>query len=48
MILANTFEETFGDACGKCGWRKLSAKAASSIGRNVVVLASFNDFSKLM
>ncbi|KAG2574649.1 hypothetical protein PVAP13_7KG338200 [Panicum virgatum] len=42
MILVNTFEETFGDVCGKGAWRRLSARAASSIGRNVVALASFN------
>jgi hypothetical protein len=41
--LVNTFEEPFGDICGKKGvWKKLSVKAASSIGRNVVALASFD------
>ncbi|XP_022682438.1 uncharacterized protein LOC101760608 isoform X1 [Setaria italica] len=42
MILVNTFEETFGDMCGKGVWSKLSGKAAFSIRRNVVALASFN------
>jgi hypothetical protein len=42
MILVNTFEETFGDICGKGAWKKLSEKAASSVGRHVVALASFN------
>ena len=43
MILVNTFEDPFGDICGKGGvWCKLSGKAAFSMGRNVVALASFN------
>lgn len=42
MILVNSFEETFGDTFGEGVWRKLSKKAASSMGRNVVALASFN------
>ncbi|XP_047069414.1 uncharacterized protein LOC124677472 [Lolium rigidum] len=41
MILANTFEETFGDIHGEGVWRKFSKKA-SNINRNVVALASFN------
>jgi len=42
VILVNTFEDTFGNIYGKGVWRKLSGKAASSIVRNVVALASFN------
>ncbi|CAO2040332.1 unnamed protein product [Urochloa humidicola] len=42
MTLVNTFEETFGDMCGEGVWTKLTGNATSSIGRNVVALASFN------
>ncbi|CAN6274066.1 unnamed protein product [Urochloa humidicola] len=45
VILINNFEDTFGniyDKYGKGVWKKLSGKAASSIVRNVVALASFN------
>jgi hypothetical protein len=49
MILVNTFEEPFGDICGKGGnkrgkdvWTKLGEKASSRISRSVVALASFN------
>ncbi|CAL5020076.1 unnamed protein product [Urochloa decumbens] len=46
VILVNTFEDTFGNIYDKRVrrgvWRELSGKAASSIVRNVVALASFN------
>jgi len=40
MILANTFEETFGDTYNKGVWKKIN-NGASNIRRNVVALASF-------
>lgn len=42
MVLANTFEEPFGDIFDKGVWTKLSEKAVSNIRGNVVALASFN------
>ncbi|CAL5020090.1 unnamed protein product [Urochloa decumbens] len=42
VILVNTFEDDFGNKYGEGVWRKLSGKAASSMVRNVVALASFN------
>ena len=41
MILANTFEETFGDTYDKGVWKKFN-NGASNIRRNIVALASFN------
>jgi len=40
MILANTFEETFGDTYDKGVWKKI-INGASNIRRNIVALASF-------
>jgi len=40
MILANTFEETFGDTYDKGVWKKFN-NGASNIRRNIVALASF-------
>ncbi|XP_039850832.1 uncharacterized protein LOC120709303 isoform X4 [Panicum virgatum] len=42
MILINTFEEPFGDECGKGVWTELSETASSNIHGNIVALASFN------
>uniref|UniRef100_A0A0E0R458 Uncharacterized protein n=1 Tax=Oryza rufipogon TaxID=4529 RepID=A0A0E0R458_ORYRU len=42
MILANTFEEPFGNVCGKGVWSELSEDVASNICENIVALASFN------
>ncbi|CAO1941010.1 unnamed protein product [Urochloa humidicola] len=42
MILINSFEEPFGDECGKGVWRELSETASSNIHENIVALASFN------
>ncbi|XP_062231784.1 uncharacterized protein LOC133929158 isoform X2 [Phragmites australis] len=42
MILVNTFEEPFGDVCGKGVWSELSETASSNIQENIVALASFN------
>lgn len=48
MILANTFEEPFGNVCGKGVWSELSEDVASNICENIVALASFNgDFTVL-
>ncbi|CAM0147827.1 unnamed protein product [Urochloa decumbens] len=41
MVLANTFEETFGDVCGQGIWSELSKTATSNLNRSVVALASF-------
>jgi hypothetical protein len=42
MILINTFEEPFGDECGKGVCTELSETACSNIHGNIVALASFN------
>ncbi|CAO1947352.1 unnamed protein product [Urochloa humidicola] len=41
MVLANTFEDTFGDVCGQGVWSELSKTASSNLNRSVVALASF-------
>ncbi|CAL4959291.1 unnamed protein product [Urochloa decumbens] len=43
MVLANTFEETFGDVCGQGIWSELSKTASSNLNRSVVALASFKE-----
>ena len=48
MVLANNFEEPFGDICGRGVWNELSETVAFSIHDNIVALASFNgDFTLL-
>ncbi|OEL35129.1 hypothetical protein BAE44_0003853 [Dichanthelium oligosanthes] len=42
IILANNFEEPFGDICGKGVWSELSETVASNIHDNTVALASFS------
>ncbi|KAJ1287144.1 hypothetical protein BS78_03G407700 [Paspalum vaginatum] len=42
IVLANTFEEPFGDIYGRGVWKELSEIAASNIHDSVVALASFN------
>ncbi|XP_066316801.1 uncharacterized protein [Miscanthus floridulus] len=42
IILANNFEEPFGDIYGKGVWSKLSRTIASNMHENIVALASFN------
>jgi hypothetical protein len=42
IILANNFEEPFGDIYGKGVWSKLSETIASNMHENIVALASFN------
>ena len=41
MVLANNFEETFGDVCGYGVWSELSKTASSNLNHSVVALASF-------
>ncbi|CAM0147764.1 unnamed protein product [Urochloa decumbens] len=42
VILANNFEEPFGDICGRGVWSELREAVASNIHGNIVALASFN------
>ncbi|CAL4972056.1 unnamed protein product [Urochloa decumbens] len=42
IILANNFEEPFGDICGRGVWSELRETVASNIHDNTVALASFN------
>ncbi|CAO2195943.1 unnamed protein product [Urochloa humidicola] len=42
IILANNFEEPFGDICGRGVWSELRETVASNIHENIVALASFN------
>lgn len=48
MILVNTFEEPFGDVCGKGVWNELSETASAFIQRNIVALASFSGDSTVL
>ena len=46
MILANSFEETFGDLCGEDLWSEINKKVPCDIHQSVVALASFKgDFT---
>ncbi|CAO1943109.1 unnamed protein product [Urochloa humidicola] len=42
IILANNFEDPFGDICGRGVWNELSETVAKNIHGNIVALASFD------